>query len=327
MKLYTVITPGTKIIYRRGGIYIVKKTGEETLVPPDTECIVIASSRVGVSSKAVRAAVERGIDIVFLNFNGAPVARVYPPYISKTVSTRIQQYTLLQKEYGRKLAKEIAYTKIANQAELLKYLAKNYRDPSLRESGYEVDGIATELRIADHRLLDSESILSFESRAARVYWQTVASLVPQELGFRGRDHNSRDPFNMALNYGYGILYGVCEKALLLSGLDPYLGVLHTPKSGKPSLALDFIEMFRPLAVDKPLILSARKIEFNLSGDKLDYETRKIVAGVVLENLKQKYMYSKMGRREELSEIVKREAWDLAHCIREGVEYRGFRAVL
>ncbi|MEM2388799.1 MAG: CRISPR-associated endonuclease Cas1 [Ignisphaera sp.] len=328
MKIFTVVSPGSRIVCRRGGIYVIRQgDGEKVLVPPDVDCIVVASSRVGISSKAIRLAARRGIDVVFLDFNGMPIARLYPPYINRTVATRVSQYKLFQGDYGRRLAREIVYAKIVNQVELIRYFAKNYREPNLREIAYQIDSIATEIRVADHRALDREILMSFESRAAKIYWQTIASLLPDSLGFRGRDHSSKDPMNMALNYGYGILYGVCERALLFAGLDPYLGVLHTPRSGKPSLTLDFVEMFRAIAIDKPLVLNARKIRLEVSSDRLDYESRKTVASIVLENIRQRYLYTKTGKRIELSEAIKVDAWDLAHCIREEMEYRGAKLVL
>ncbi|MEM1916628.1 MAG: CRISPR-associated endonuclease Cas1 [Ignisphaera sp.] len=328
MKIFTIVSPGSRVVCRRGGIYVVKgDSKEKILIPPDIDCVVVASSRVSISSKAIRVAARRGIDFVFLDFNGMPIARLYPPYINKTVAVRVSQYMLFQGDYGRKLAKEIVYTKIVNQVELVRYLAKNYREPSLREVAYQIDSIATELRALDPKILDRDILMSFESRAAKVYWQTIASLLPDSLGFRGRDHESRDLFNMALNYGYGILYSVCERSLLFAGLDPYLGVLHTPKSGKPSLTLDFVEMFRAIAVDKPLVINVKKIKLAIQQDRLDTDSRKSVASIVLENLRQRYLYIKTSKREELSEIIKRDAWDLAYCIREGLEYRGARLVI
>ncbi|MEM1731374.1 MAG: hypothetical protein QXY26_09655, partial [Ignisphaera sp.] len=95
----------------------------------------------------------------------------------------------------------------------------------------------------------------------------------------------------------------------------------------PSLTLDFVEMFRAIAVDKPLVINVRKIKLAVQQDRLDIDSRKSVASIVLENLRQRYLYVKAGRREELSEVVKRDAWDLAYCIREGLEYRGTRLVI
>ena len=325
MKMVFVAEPGSRIVARRGGIIIVSKGGK-TAIPPDVDAVVIASSRVGISAKALRLASMRGIDIVILDSSGYPVARLYPPYINKTVATRIAQFQRFGTLFGKILAKEFAYSKIVNQAQLLKYLAKCYREPWLRDVAYEIDAIATDLRLQKPETLDREAIMSFESRAARHYWQAIASILPSELGFSGRDQQGLDPFNAALNYGYGILYSVCERALLLAGLDPYLGVLHSIKSGKPSLTLDFVEMFRAIAVDKPLILSAKKLRLEIVERRLDYESRKMVAKVVLDNLSTRYLYSKTSRRVELCDIVKLEAWALAKAVREGSEYIGFRAV-
>jgi CRISPR-associated protein Cas1 len=328
MKIFFIASPGSRVIARKGGIYVMKKGGEKferIAIPPDVDAIVIASSRIGISSKAIRLAASRGIDIVFLDHTGFPIARVYPPYINKTVATRIAQYTLFMKDFGRKLVKEFIYAKIVNQAEVLRYLAKNYRDESLREDAYRVDSVAVEVKNSTN--IDIDSFRNLEARAAKIYWQAIAYTLPKEFCFTGRDHDSKDPFNMALNYGYAILYNVCEKALLIAGLDPYLGVFHTPKSGKPSLTLDFIEMFRAIAVDKPLAINAKKIKFEISENRLDYETRKEIAKIVLDNISSSYFYSKINRRLELSEIIKREAWELADCIRESRDYKGFRATL
>ena len=56
--------------------------------------------------------------------------------------------------------------------------------------------------------------------------------------FPGRKPRERDEFNSALNYGYGILYDEVERACFYVGLDPYMGLYHTERYGKPSLVLD-----------------------------------------------------------------------------------------
>jgi CRISPR-associated protein Cas1 len=69
---------------------------------------------------------------------------------------------------------------------------------------------------------------------------------------------SRDKFNSALNYGYGILYNEVERAFLYVGLDPYMGLYHTERYGKPSLVLDLVEEFRVPIIDStifPLFLN------------------------------------------------------------------------
>lgn len=327
MRILFVAEPGSKLCTRRGGVYVVTKDGRKTPITPDVDQVIIASSRISASAKALRCLARYGVDLVVLDAAGYPVARLYPPFINKTVATRVAQYERATKPFGLAIAKEIVYCKIVNQSQLLKYLAKNYRESWLREMGYEVDAIATELYYKSVDELSAEMIMGFEAQAARKYWQAVSSMLPQELGFHGRDPDGVDPFNLALNYGYGILYNLCEKALILAGLDPYMGVLHVAKSGRPSLTLDFVEMFRPIAVDKPLIITAKKLKLEVVNGRLDYESRKQVADAVLSKLDAKYRVSKYDRLMPLGECIKQEAWDLARSFREGVEYKGFRVYL
>ena len=78
--------------------------------------------------------------------------------------------------------------------------------------------------------------------------------------FPGRKPQERDKFNSALNYGYGILYNEVERACLYVGLDPYIGLYHTERYGKPSLVLDLVEGFRVPIIDStifPLFLISR----------------------------------------------------------------------
>jgi CRISPR-associated protein Cas1 len=55
---------------------------------------------------------------------------------------------------------------------------------------------------------------------------------------------AKDAFNAMLNYGYGILYGRVEKALLLAGLDPFIGFFHRDDYNLTSMVFDFIEPYR-----------------------------------------------------------------------------------
>jgi CRISPR-associated protein Cas1 len=75
--------------------------------------------------------------------------------------------------------------------------------------------------------------------------------MPEQYDWPGREgRGAQDPLNSLLNYGYGILYGQVEQAIILAGLDPYAGFLHADRPGKPSLTLDLIEEFRQVAIDR-----------------------------------------------------------------------------
>jgi len=318
-----ICEPGCRIVVRRGVVTVLRREGRPIeLSPALYDQVVIATSRASVTSKALRLMAAHGIDLVVLDARGDPVGRLYPLVINRTVEARRAQYEAMVSGRGLQAAKRIVEAKIRNQAAVLKYFAKARGRPELREEAYGLEVAAD--RVREMPSPTPEKLMEEEAWAARRYWQLVATLLPEDYGFHGRDQSSPDPFNMMLNYGYGILYYVVERALLLVGLDPYGGFMHRERSGKRTLVFDFIEQFRPVAVDKPLVAAAHRIKPDLFNGLLSYDTRKRVAAEVLENLSRPHAYR--GRRVPLEQIVVLEARELARFLR-GVEpeYRGYHA--
>jgi CRISPR-associated protein Cas1 len=94
-----------------------------------------------------------------------------------------------------------------------------------------------------------DQLLGVEGFIAEKYWSSLKQLHK----FPGRIPQGRDKFNSAINYGYGILYNEVERACLYIGLDPYLGLYHSERYGKPALVLDLVEEFRVPVVDSAII--------------------------------------------------------------------------
>ena len=158
-------------------------------------------------------------------------------------------------------------SKIENQRALLRRLAENPNVPP---------DFPGDIRFADkvmaslqQRLSDSltssqtittlaETFRGQEGSASRTYFQQLIKYLAHlpadslfrlpEATFEGRRRPAYDPFNALLNYLYGMLYTNCHLALLKSGLDPYLGILHADRHGDhPTLVFDFIEPYRAWA--------------------------------------------------------------------------------
>jgi CRISPR-associated protein Cas1 len=158
-----------------------------------------------------------------------------------------------------------------------------------------------------------------------VYWDAVKHVLPEAYGWKGREgRGAKDPLNSALNYGYGILYGQIERALVLAGLDPYAGFTHADRPGKPSLTLDAIEEFRQPVVDRTIFGLANKgvkIEQDERGYLTD-GTRKMLAEKVLNRLESGEAYEK--KSVPLRVIVQSQARHLATYLRgERAEYEAF----
>lgn len=313
---------------------IVFKGEEKRLQAPllHLESVVIASLGVSISADAVQACTERGIPIFFLNSLGEPYASLYSAGLTGTVATRRAQLEAYRSPRGLALVLALAMGKIQNQGNFLRYMSK-YRkenDPALyeelRRRSAEVLNAREELErlrqtqefqqgiwsIEDLR----EVIMAVEGRAARTYWEAIALTVPEKYAFPGRvGRGAVDPLNAALNYGYGILYGQVERAIVLAGLDPYAGFLHVDRPGKPSLTLDFIEEFRPTVVDRTIIGLANHGTAFEQDEKnlLTQETRRMIAEKVLERLDTPIPFE--GKRYPIRAIIQMQARHMATFLR------------
>ncbi len=257
--------------------------------------IVVVDSGIAISSDVVRVCSEEGIPIHFLSKRGSTLAGLYATGLNATILTRRAQLLAYTTPTGVVVSKAFVTGKIANQANLLRYFAKSRAEemPALCQ---EIDLVLGELRDAQQAISDlaqtsmedvREQLLSIEGRAAQRYWQVVKSVLPATVLWPGREtRGAKDLFNALLNYGYGVLYAQVEQALLLAGLDPYAGFLHTDRPGKPSLVLDMIEEFRQCVVDRTIIgLLNKRVPLEQDEEQLlTLDTRRKVAEKVLERL-------------------------------------------
>ena len=107
------------------------------------------------------------------------------------------------------------------------------------------------------------SLLGIEGTSARLYFEAYSSMLrppgkPDRwaFDFDGRNRRPpRDPINALLSFGYAMLARDVAVTLIAVGFDPYMGFYHQPRYGRPALALDVMEEFRPLVVDS-VVLSA-----------------------------------------------------------------------
>jgi CRISPR-associated protein Cas1 len=289
------------------------------------EQVIILDSGVGISSDVIRVCCEEGIPIHFLRQNGQAIAGLYSAGLVGTVRTRRAQLRAYDQPTGVTLAKAFIAGKLENQANLLRYMAK-YRKETSPDLYREMMLVAVEMRdflsnleqLAGATVTEiREQLLSIEGRAAHTYWQIVAQVIPGELDWPGREtQGATDPFNSALNYGYGILYCQIEQALILAGLDCYGGFLHTDRPGKPSLVLDCIEEFRQTIVDRTVIgFVNKRMPLEQDDDhRLTENTRRKLAEKILERLSGSELYE--GKRQALRFILQSQARHLALFLRE-----------
>lgn len=314
MRTIIISEYGIKISAKKGSLVISNKDKRTRISPADIDQILITSGGASITSRAVRLAMRHGIDIVFIDSRGEPWARIYLSTPTATTTTRRAQYEAIYNGTSREIAKAIIEAKLRNQAGHLK---------SLRRRGYIAEAAHRYIEDLIPRL-DSEDLTKVEAEAAHMYWQSIAQAIPREIGFQGRNHDSPDPFNMSLNYGYAILYSECWKALAIAGLDPYAGYIHKDRSGKESLVYDFSEMFKPSAVDRALVELFRKgYRPRIVEGFIDRRDRAELAKAIVESLDRIVKEEGDHNPKKLSQAIRASAMRLASSLRGGARYRGF----
>ena len=200
---------------------------------------------VQVTAQALRELCDRNIPVCHFTyggwFNGITTGMGH-----KNVDLRCRQYLgAMVPDTALPIARQIVFGKIKNCRTLRR---QNHRDPPV--------AILTELnRLADRaqNAPSMETLLGIEGAAARTYFSEFEGMIKSkslEFDFQGRNRRPpRDPVNAVLSFLYAMLIKQATVTALAVGFDPYLGFYHQPKYGKPALALDLVEEFRPLIAD------------------------------------------------------------------------------
>lgn len=240
-------TPGTYLTQKEECFCLRQKEKSFDISPLKVESIVI-SNQAMISTQAIALALEHNTDIIFLDRFGDPVGRIWFAKLGSTALIRRKQLEIAEQKDGLELVMDMIGQKLQNQAAFLKKLmhARPGKESLFLPPIQTIENALDSLQLVGEDLESERSrIMGLEGTSGRSYFQCLSVLMPEKYQFKGRSRRpAKDPFNAVLNYGYGMLYGWVEKACILSGLDPYVGFLHTDNYNKKSLVFDFIEPFR-----------------------------------------------------------------------------------
>lgn len=283
--------------------------------------IQITTRSASVSASALAACCEAGIPVHFVDVIDGNYATVLSSKLNTVIATRRHQLTAIDNGIGVDIAHQIALGKITSQANTLRYLARRRDDDlgdELRNRALDILAYTEKLTVAeaDNVAEIRAHFMGIEGYVARLYWEGLSWLIPAEYEFSKRTgRHATDPVNVLLNYGYGILYGEVQNALVIAGLDPYAGIVHTDRPGKPSLTLDLIEEFRAPIVDRPLVgLLNRHYEVHFDADgRLERDFRKGYAEHIISRLSAQGIVNE--KRYSLRSIIQIQARRLASAFR------------
>ena len=200
---------------------------------------------VQLTTQALRELCDRNIPICYFTYGGW-FQGITSGMAHKNVELRCRQYLgAMASDVSLPIAREIVFGKIKNCRTLLR---RNHKEPPPAVL-VELDRLAERARAA----ASLDSLLGIEGAAARTYFSEFPGMIKSDsLAFEFRGGNRRpprDPVNAVLSFLYSMLIKQAMVTALAVGFDPYLGFYHQPKYGKPALALDLAEEFRPLIAD------------------------------------------------------------------------------
>lgn len=203
---------------------------------------------VQISTQAVHELIDRGIPICYFSYGGYFLGMTMGlPH--KNIELRRRQFDLAADPAGSlALARAFIIGKIKNCRTLIR------RGPD-DATNVTLDRL-TEFQNDAGRAESIESLLGIEGMAAKWYFRAFAERLKQQSGFQLERRNRRpptDPVNAMLSFLYSLLVKELTVAVQAVGFDPMLGFLHQPCYGRPAIALDLCEEFRPIIADSTVL--------------------------------------------------------------------------
>lgn len=299
-------------VKRSGSRFVVKSPESENQeYSADTiSQLLFTTSASAISTSAIQLAIEKNIDVVYLDWKGYPFARTYSPVTGGTTRTRRKQLEAYFSSIGGELSKKIVEAKIKSQLHYLRSLAKDRKDDvELQKLTVEKVIIPEDLEGTIDKI--RERLLGTEGAMAAKYFKGLKLII----GIAKRDPKADDAHNVCLNYAYGILYAEVERACILSGLDPFLGFYHTDRYGKPSMVLDVMELFRVAVADRAVVtlFNRKQIsgkDFEKDGDIiLTRDGRKKIIAMVIERLNTEIKHA--GKTQTLKAVILSQTREVA----------------
>ncbi len=265
-----------------------KKTSERLLVVKEGETIrdiplihlgqVVLCGNISVTTPVMQTLLNEGIPIVYQSAYGRYQGTLTPK-ISRNSLLRVAQHRVADdSEKCLALAKAFVHGKLTNMRMMLQRRkwrsdtnndegcdAEPETDQIQASNGYpdilsSIDALAA-MRRKIPRAGGLPELLGIEGNASAAYFQSFSAMLKPAMGFNFERRSRRppaDPTNALLSFAYSLLTADLISAIQMVGLDPYVGFFHQQNYGRPCLALDLMEEFRPIIADSVAITLINK---------------------------------------------------------------------
>ena len=318
-----LVEQGARIGKTGEQLVVYSPEGDKKALPGKQLSSLVLHGNIQVSTQAIHFCAANDIGVHWLSYSGHYVGALSQG--AGAVQRKNRQFkAFADPAFRLPMVVRIAKAKVENQLRyLLRLTRAGKRTPEIEEG---ISGIRKEIRslgkwekaledgpqpseenaqgVTGNGESDSRPpggiVRGHEGRAGRLYFKTLALALnkPSEdlLFFSERNRRPpKDPFNALLSFGYSLLYKDTVAAIASVGLEPALGLFHTPRSAAYPLALDLMELFRVLLWDMPMVASVNRNQWN----ETDFAITK-----------RQVWLSESGKRKaiQIYELRKQEKW-------------------
>lgn len=216
---------------------------------------------VSITTPLIAHLLRESIPVYYMDSRGRPRGQLRPTFTPHGELRRAQTLARLDDGKCSSLCASVVWGKVNNQKVLLQ---RHNRRKDIKRVGQVVEFLNQCLeKLRD--TADVNEIRGMEGYSSAVYFSALRKLLPEDMGFLLRTRKPpKDAVNAMLSLGYSLLLNNILGAVESVGLDPYQGYLHAHKYGKPSLALDLMEEWRPVVVDSLVLTLINRGAFKIS---------------------------------------------------------------
>ena len=264
---------------------------------------IVVFGQVTVTPFLIHRCAMDGRSLVWLDRYGRFRARVEGPVRGNVLLRQAQHVAATRADRTAQIARQFVAAKIQNTRQVLLRAAREADDATDASALAAVAERLARILEALPKTGDVNDLRGAEGEAARAYFGVFGHMIRSDRANLAPDGRSkrppRDRANALLSFLYALLRGECASALEGVGLDPQVGYLHALRPGRPALALDLMEEFRPVLADRLAItlLNRRQLQAR------DFES--LPGGVRLTD---------DGRRTVLAAYQKRKEEEIGHRV-------------
>jgi len=274
---------------------------------------LVAMGNIYITTPTLHELMRREIPVSWYSYGGW--------FLGHTVGTGHKNVELRTAQYARSfepqtclhLARRLVRAKILNSRTMLRRNWRGEEKPAVLARDLKMD--ANNAATADNL----QTLLGIEGAAASRYFGNFQYMLRSGEGFdfdfSGRNRRPpKDKVNALLSFAYALLVRTWTNTLSTVGFDPYRGFYHQPRYGRPALALDLMEAFRPLVAESTVIQvinngEVRPRDFIVSptGVALKQEGRKSLIAAFERRLSQEITHPIFGYKASYRRILEIQA--------------------